>query len=166
MSSKRDMLNSKRIERLSRIELQSRGKKMLKGERMKGNKSLKMRESDVKSKIETGEIGSRRTRLSKKGGKRNITSHIRKSKKRESDTSVKSERDARLSGDSSNRIERLIGESSKRSKRKDLSNSERRRKSFKSNRWKGKLNGRHGRRNRQPLNRMRKLSKKKANRRQ
>ena len=160
------MLNSKRIEKLSRIESQSRGKKMLKRERMKGNKGLKMRESDVKSKIETGEIGSRRTRLSKKGGKRNITSHIRKSKKRESDTSVKSERDARLSGDSSNRIERLIGESSKRSMRKYLSNNVRRRKSFKSNRWKGKLNGRHGRRNRQPLDRMRKLSKKKANRRQ
>ena len=166
MSSRRDMLNSKRIEKLSRTESQSRGKKMLKRERMKGNKSLKTRESDEKSKIETGEIGSRRTRLSKKGGKRNITSHIRKSKKRESDTSVKLERDARLSGDSSNRIERLTGENSKRSMRKYLSNNVRRRKSFKSNRWKGKPNGRHGRRKTQPLNRMRKLSKKKLNRRQ
>ena len=89
------MLNSKRIEELSRKESKSRGKKMLKGEKMKGNKSLKTRESDVKSKKETGKIGSRRTRLSKKGGKRNITSNIRKSKRRESDTSVKSERDAK-----------------------------------------------------------------------
>ena len=101
---------------MSRRESKNRDKKNSREGMMKGNGERKTRESEFKSKRKPGRNGSRRTRLCKRDRPRNITRHIRESKKRESDTSVNSGRDAKPSGDSSKRREKR----ERRSRQKNL----------------------------------------------